>query len=243
MRVERADPTRREQPLTLPRRGQQPAATLNVSSMHHHTSKIVCVLLGFAVLAGCGSSGTRQGRPITLERMPAQAVATCRRSPFVRPACPTIVPTTVHGGRQVTFARLVWGEKVFELGSGAETPGHPELDHPPEFVHLVVAGGDLDRMFPFRIPPPEPAVAIRNGLRGKPRASPLSLGRFAWGCRTGRLFLAPSPTMNGGIVGDHLVYWWRTRQSEYAVTLHAWEPFEETVAVLRRIVRSVPSKC
>jgi hypothetical protein len=47
--------------------------------------------------------------------------------------------------------------------------------------------------------------------------------------------------MNGGIVGDHLVYWWRSYHRTYAVTLHAWEPFEETVAVLRRIVRSVPS--
>jgi hypothetical protein len=216
--------------------------------MRHHTSKIVCVVLGLAVLAGCGSSGARQGRrarsdAITFERMPAQAVATCRRSPFVRPACPTFVPTTVHGGRQVTFARLVWGGKVFEFGSGAETPGHPELDHPPEFVHLVVVGGDLDRLFPFRLPPSNPAIRIRNGLRSKPRAVPVSFGRFAWGCRSGNLVLAPSPSMNGGIVGDHLVYWWRSHNRTYAVTLHAWEPFRQTVGVLRRIVRSVPARC
>jgi hypothetical protein len=46
--------------------------------------------------------------------------------------------------------------------------------------------------------------------------------------------------MSGGIVGNHLVYWWGSRRHAYAVTLHAWEPFGETVAVLKRIVRSIP---
>lgn len=51
--------------------------------------------------------------------------------------------------------------------------------------------------------------------------------------------------MNGGIVGNHLIFWWRSgHRHAYAVTLHAWEPFPETVAVLKRIVRSIPtSRC
>jgi hypothetical protein len=48
--------------------------------------------------------------------------------------------------------------------------------------------------------------------------------------------------MNGGIVGDHLIYWWRSHNRMYAVTLHSWEPFRESVAVFKRIVRSV-SRC
>jgi hypothetical protein len=216
--------------------------------MRHHTSKIACVVLGSAVLAGCGSSGARQGRQAgrseatTFERMPAHALSTCRSSVFVRTACPTVVPAFASGGRLVTFARLIWGGKIFELGTGGEVPGHPELDHPPQFVHLVIAGGDLARLFPFRLPPSRPAVEIRNGLRSKPRARAVSFGRFTWGCRRGELVLAPSPSMNGGIVGNHLVYWWRSGNRAYAVTLHAWEPFRQTVGVLRRIVRSVPAR-
>jgi hypothetical protein len=207
----------------------------------------VFVVLGCAMLAGCGAAGPRESRQaarrnaaIAFERLPARALATCRRSPAVRAACPTIVPATASGGRLVTFARLIWGGKIFEFGTGGEVPGHPELDHPPQFVHLVVAGGDLARLFPFRLPPSKPMVGIRNGLRRKPRATAVSFGRFAWGCRRGNLVLAPSPSMNGGIVGDHLVYWWRSHSRTYAVTLHAWEPFRQTVAVLKRIVRSVP---
>jgi hypothetical protein len=166
----------------------------------------------------------------------------CRRSSLLRAACPTVVPATPTGGPQKTFARVIWRGSIFEFGTGGVHLGHPAQDRPPQFLHLLVAGGKLASLFPFRFPPPEPAVAIRNGLRGKPRARALSFGHVVWGCRRGNLFLAPSPAMNGGIVGDHLVYWWRAPQRAYAVTLHAWEPFEETVAVLRRIVRSVPSK-
>jgi len=212
--------------------------------------RAVCVCVCVCVVAaGCGASAAPKRAPaararhaIAFERMPTHALALCRRSPFLRAACPTLVPATPAGGPQTTFARVVWSRRVFELGTGGEHPGQPAQDRPPQFVHLLVAGGDLASLFPFRFPPPEPAVTIRNGLRRKPRASPLSFGRFAWGCRTGRLFLAPSPSMNGGIVGDHLVYWWRAPRGAYAVTLHAWEPFEEAVAVLRRIVWSIPSE-
>jgi hypothetical protein len=172
--------------------------------------------------------------------MPANDLATCRRSSAVRAACPTIVPAPPSGGREVTFARVIWSGHVFELGVGAEHPGHPEFDRPPRFVHLLVAGGDLTSLFPFRLPPGKPTAKIRNGLRSRPRTAALSFGRFRWGCRSGELVLAPSPSMSGGIVGNHLVYWWGSRRRAHAVTLHAWEPFRETVAVLKRIVRSVP---
>jgi hypothetical protein len=219
--------------------------------MHHDCLRKVFAVLGCVVLSGCGAAAARESRQraergtgIAFEHMPTRALSTCRSSVFVRTACPTVVPAFASGGRLVTFARLVWGGKIFEFGTGGEVPGHPELDHPPQFVHLVIAGGDLARLFPFRLPPSRPAVRIRNGLRSKPRARAVSFGRFTWGCRSGNLVLAPSPAMNGGIVGDHLVYWWRSRNRTYAVTLHSWEPFLESVAVFRRIVRSVPtSRC
>jgi hypothetical protein len=213
--------------------------------MHRAWRQIVFALFGCVALAGCGASGAnKRSDRIAFERMPANDLATCRRSSAVRAACPTIVPAYPSGGREVTFARVIWSGHVFELGVGAEHPGHPEFDRPPRFVHLLVAGGDLTRLFPFRLPPGKPMARIRNGLRSRPRTAGLSFGRFRWGCRSGELVLAPSSSMSGGIVGNHLVYWWGSRRRAYAVTLHAWEPFRETVAVLKRIVRSVPpSRC
>jgi hypothetical protein len=213
--------------------------------MHRARRQNAFAVLACVALAGCGASGanespraSRRSDRIAFERMPANDLATCRRSSAVRAACPTIVPAPPSGGREVTFARVVWSGHVFELGVGAEHLGRPELDRPPGFVHLVVAGGDLTRLFPFRLPPRKPAARIRNGLRSRPRTTAPSFGRFRWGCRSGELVLAPS--VSGGIVANHLVYWWGSRRRAYAVTLHAWEPFRETVAVLKRIVRSVP---
>jgi hypothetical protein len=212
--------------------------------------RIAFAVLGCVVLAGCGASGanespraSRRSDRIAFERMPANDHATCRRSSAVRAACPTIVPAPPRGGREVAFARVIWSGHVFELGIGAEHLGHPEFDRPPRFVHLVVAGGDLTRLFPFRLPSRQAVARIRNGLRWRPRATAMSFGRVRWRCR-GTLVLAPSPSMGGGIVGDHLIYWWRSGRRAYAVTLHAWEPFRETFAVLKRIVRSIPtSRC
>jgi hypothetical protein len=216
-----------------------------------HARGALLVVFVCVVAAACGASAARERARaaqtrrgvVAFERMPAHALALCRSSSFLRAACPTFVPATPAAGPQTIFARVVWSRRVFEFGTGGEHLGHPAQDRPRQFVHLLVAGGNFSSLFPFRFPPPEPAARIRNGLRSRSRASPLSFGHFAWGCRNGNLFLAPSASMNGGIVGDHLVYWWRSQRRAYAVTLHAWEPFKETLAVLRRIVRSIPSEC
>jgi hypothetical protein len=41
-------------------------------------------------------------------------------------------------------------------------------------------------------------------------------------------------------MGDHLIFRWRDAGREYAASLHAWEPFQETVETLEAIVASMP---
>jgi hypothetical protein len=71
----------------------------------------------------------------------------------------------------------------------------------------------------------------------RPRA--LSLGRVRWGAgaRAGELILAPSYPA-GGIVGDHLIFYYRDHGHDYLLSLHGWEPFLQVVATLREIVLS-----
>ena len=54
-----------------------------------------------------------------------------------------------------------------------------------------------------------------------------------------QLLLAPSRAV-AGIVGNHLLFCWPARHSRYALTLHAWEPLDAAVVMLRRMVASVP---
>jgi hypothetical protein len=44
----------------------------------------------------------------------------------------------------------------------------------------------------------------------------------------------------GDCWGNHLCYRWREAGTARQLDLHGWEPFTETVAVLRRMVDSTP---
>jgi hypothetical protein len=207
------------------------------------------VFLAVAVLlavAGCFSSETEGERSprvvdgIELVRMPPPAFERCRAGKLVGPACPALVPTSLWRDRPD------WSQErggfpfpgAFELSAGAEH-AEPSLDRPPRFVHLLILGGDQAANPRFKWPPAGDAVAVRDGLRQLRRAHALALGRRTWGGREGELVFAP-PFGAGGIAGNHVVFRWRDGSSYYAVTLHSWEPFTETVAVLRALVESVP---
>ena len=72
-----------------------------------------------------------------------------------------------------------------------------------------------------------------------PRASHVQLGTRLWNGTAGSLTLAP-PHPLGGQQGNHLIYRWQRGEVEYALGLHAWEPFTEAIATLRETVESIP---
>ena len=103
----------------------------------------------------------------------------------------------------------------------------------------MILGGEIAANFAFRWPAAADAVPVRNGLRRLDRSHALALGRRTWGGHRGELVLAP-PFAAGGVTGNHLIFRWREGSSYYGVTLHSWEPFTETVKVLRALVESAP---
>jgi hypothetical protein len=204
-------------------------------------------LVAVAIAAGCSSSpekresteSERRTSGIALVRMPARALARCRGGSLVALACPTLVPSSRWRDRAEWSnerGRLPF-RGVFELGAGAEHPGQPEQDRPPRLVHLVVLGG-REATRGFRWPRPATAVVLRDRLYGRERHRALSFGTRTWAGRHGELVLAPA-FPEGGIVGNHLIFRWREGGAYYAVSLHGWEPFTETVGVLRAVVESI----
>lgn len=193
---------------------------------------------GLPPRASSEGTGTAE---IALVPMPRPALARCRSGSLVGPACPALIPDSRWGdrpgwaGARGSFPR----PGAFELNAGAEHPGEPELDRPPRFVHVLVLGGREAARFDFRWPRALRPEGAQDGLYAESRTQALLLGRPNWR-RVGELVLAPGLGEGGGIVGNHLVFRWRDATGFHAVTLHGWEPFTETVALLRAVAESVP---
>lgn len=174
----------------------------------------------------------RRYRPVELMAMPPAALARCRRAPRLRPACPARIPS-IPGWE--TYPRRPAG--IFGIQLGGEIPGKPELMRPPHVLHLEVAVHP-DRWVPFRWPVGG-AVPPRNGLMRRARTRPVLLGSVTWAGRRGSVALAPGfPT--GGSQGNHVMFRWRRGRETYVLGLHAWEPFREAYATLRRVVATLP---
>jgi hypothetical protein len=163
---------------------------------------------------------------VALVATPEDALAKCRSSHPLRRACPRLVPEAPYDRRpEVYVVELRPGGRgapeTFNLQWGAEDPARPERNRPPRLSHLVVVAG-------------------RTGttLRG---VETRVLRRANWEGRRGTLLLA-APYPRGGLMGDHLIFRWREGRREYAVSLHTWEPFQETVDTLEAIVASMPSR-
>lgn len=157
---------------------------------------------------------------------PEDALATCRSSRPLRRACPRLVPEAPYDRRpEVYVVELRPGGRgapeTFNLQWGAEDPARPERNRPPRLSHLVVVAGRAG-----------------TTLRG---VETRVLRRATWEGRRGRLLLA-APYPRGGLMGDHLIFRWREGRREYAASLHAWEPFQETVDTLEAVVASMPSR-
>lgn len=114
----------------------------------------------------------------------------------------------------------------------------PSRTRPPGFVHLDVYAtrGSLDNVFSFEWPR-SPTHRISDRLLTCRRPHPTDLGRFRWAGHEGTLVLAPAYP-GGGQDGDHLIYRWKHRGIDYAISLHSWAPLRQAVSVLRQIVES-----
>jgi hypothetical protein len=168
-----------------------------------------------------------------------------------REACPARVPSfeaaelrsdSFRQGRHWTFTA--------EGGSGPYT--NPSKNRPPGFIHLVVQGGDLSDSFETFTYATSEIFLVRDGLMqsaarrrlgalGQSGETPegIFLGERRWAGRQGELVLAPSFIYSDSIHADHLIFLWGSDGRDYALSLHAWEPFTECVATLQAVVDSL----
>lgn len=167
----------------------------------------------------------------------------CRASRLLRPVCPRRVVSGLYPHLGVYLAPH---GRAGERYDRFDLIGLPR--RPARARHLVLFASryGLARSRAGRIfaewPWQGPAVGLRDGLtRGGPRRSVL-LARPTWARSRGDLVLDRSwPPAR--VVGDHLVFRWRSQGVDYAVALSAWEPVREAAATLRAIIASASKAC
>lgn len=180
------------------------------------------------------------GDVVATTLLPRWALLACR-SLRTRPICPNRIPAANASFIDV-FYEPGWRsgppskqEDLLSLSWGAPYENQPTKDRPPRFLHLELAAGavPVDRHFQH------PVVQVHDGLmrgRGYEAAPPpLPLGERDWNGRRGALVL-------GDCFGNHVCFRWRDRGVGYQIDLHGWEPFTQTVAVLRAVVDSLPRR-
>ncbi|MEZ5098591.1 MAG: hypothetical protein R3C15_02030 [Thermoleophilia bacterium] len=177
---------------------------------------------------------------IALVATPARARRRCERILLLAPACPSRVAKVPDWN---VFARRfrTSGFAVWDFWHGAADTPRPEQARPPAAFHLVLIAGKLDdALGGFQLPSNGSPTPIQDGLMRQDRTAGVFFGTFRWGRRTGSLVLAP-PYPNAGEQSNRLIFTWRHKGRTYAVGIHGWEPFTETVQTLRRIVAAIPS--
>jgi hypothetical protein len=184
-----------------------------------------------------------------MEEVPAKILAECMRFRDVSRACPSRLPFAA--------AYSARGFEVGELQTVSIEAGFPHSDprrnRPPSFAHVVVQAGELSIAFDtFEYATAGPPTAPRDGLMqskerralyeiGRSGRTPVALflGAVTWNDRAGTLALVPPFEAVGSIHADHIVFRWQQDGAEYALSLHAWEPFLESMATLEEIVSSL----
>lgn len=168
----------------------------------------------------------------------ARDISKCSSERVVRPACPRRVPEAREEkgfGHRALVNEIGAGRNEYyvfsvEWGAPYENKLNPR-DRPPRFSHLVVHAGDVTESWGFGWPGEK---APAEGQR-----APQRLGERQWGRLKGSLLLAP-PYPHGGVDGSHLMFLWREGSRDFVVSMHAWEPLEETERYLEETVRSIP---
>lgn len=189
------------------------------------------------VVTACGASepvGLGQSSASPLAPTPPKSLKKCERYPQLEPACPTKVPiiedATWHRAHASNGGRNLW---VFFAEWNVPHSGLTSKNAPPAFAHLNAIAGDVEMMADF------PVDSASERDPPKERSSALSFGERTWNGRTGELLLAPSYP-HGGMEGDHLAFRWTQEGVDFSLSLHAWDPLEETHATLKAIVESLP---
>jgi hypothetical protein len=183
-----------------------------------------------------------------MSALPLRVVARCRSVNAVSLPCPLRAPTaTTASFDVVSFGnRDSW---TFSAQVGA--PGSTNV-RPPQFVHLALQAGDLATTFQAFtysrtavvqatagiLTRPERLRLERLGLHGEIPEG-LYFGKRTWGGKAGDLVLVPEFEYSETIHGGHLLFTWHVGKIGYAVSLHAWEPFPQTVSALQDVIESI----
>jgi hypothetical protein len=173
---------------------------------------------------------------VRLVPLPDSLGGKCLRIEVLAPLCLAEVPATETRYR---VRELDYGTDLYRVVEFAANAPYPNIDRrnaPPRFAHVVVKGGDLTKAFYFEWPS-GPLVPVADALEGD-RQIPVLLEAPSWAGEQAALLLAPAFPA-GGVDGDHLVYRWEEGGREYALSLHAWKPFDECMATLRVLVESI----
>jgi hypothetical protein len=178
-------------------------------------------------------------------------LAKCRGIEQLRPACPTEAPEP----QQRSFdAKTFNSGSVWTFSAQAGIEG-ATVSAPPAFVHVVAQAGDLRNAFGTFTYSRSSIVKPFNGILNSPLRRRLEslgssgktprglyLGRVTWGRKTGDLVLVPSFEVSDSIDAGHLLFMWSAGKVFYAMSLHAWEPFLQTVSTLRGMVTTAPGR-
>lgn len=209
-----------------------------------------------AALSGCNGAGSENeagSRPSATDTASSKVVAAptpllrrCQRIRVLAPACPQRLPSASFvSGRKINRGSLPY--RTFNIEAGVAY-ADPAKNAPPSFLHVVAEAGNLhDSFVSFRFPTTGPVTAPLNGLMTSEKRDRLVsrvpqavfLGRVTWSGITGIVALAPPYNAVSSIHGDHVVFRWKRDGAEYALSLHAWEPFSECFATLRAMVESL----
>jgi hypothetical protein len=179
--------------------------------------------------------------PTRMERTAPYILGYCKQSRILLRACPHLLPRMAqpspHWDANLCLVGragcrgLTWDDlSLVDAGYGAR---------PPVWSHVLVWAGNLEHAFGFRFPRSRMPRTKIDGLFAASRTRPIYVDTRTWGGREGILVLAPAFPV-GGEQGDHLIFRWHGGTTDFAVSLHGWEPFSQTLAALRRMVLSIP---
>jgi len=139
-----------------------------------------------------------------------------------------------HGHRRCLFPRDAASAKPKDArpyylvnafyGAPDENPRHQRDNTPRRFFHLMIWGG------------PVPDGALQLGDKAGGRLLQRPLGAYSIDGHHGRLYRGLPYWLGGGEYGNHYTFVWGNKQSRLVVSLHAWAPRVETLAVIRAVV-------
>jgi hypothetical protein len=200
--------------------------------------KAILVLAALVSITSCSNATETETTPDHLQLMPIpdSHVLKCRRLGRLSPACPRSVPFVEVSQERARAFRSGRAHFVFFSEWSGPYPGVSRKNAPPRFAHLVVHAGDLDQALPFHWP--QESMTVPDPIPTK-RREPILLDRVTWSDKDGGLVLAPS-FPSGGIDGDHVIFRWTQDGDQYAISLHAWLPLDDTIAALEAVVASIP---